>query len=161
MDFISNKHLRVMVLCSLTSILILPIVLYGQIETQVRDSSPGLFTNQRLIHSPPKPFFKNRIHNLDFITDIPKDSILTSTLFLRMKHNSYFQEHALKYSHGLFRFTYDPKVFPGTDIEYYFVIKTPSRIYGTPIDDNGQLSPVKKLLIDPVQYYKQQSRLNK
>ena len=28
-------------------------------------------------------------------------------------------------------------------------------------DDNGKLAPINKLLIDPIQYYKQQSRLNK
>ena len=31
----------------------------------------------------------------------------------------------------------------------------------TLVDDNGELAPVNKLLIDPIQYYKQQSRLNK
>ena len=28
-------------------------------------------------------------------------------------------------------------------------------------DDNGKLAPINKLLIDPIQYYKQQARLNK
>ena len=28
-------------------------------------------------------------------------------------------------------------------------------------DDNGKLAPINKLLIDPIQYYKQQSRLNR
>ena len=61
----------------------IPFILLGQIEKQVRDDNPGLFKNQRLYHAPPKPLFKERAHNLDFITDIPGDSVLSATLFLR------------------------------------------------------------------------------
>ena len=74
---------------------------------------------------------------------------------------AFFREFNLESTHGLFRFTYDPKIFPGTHLEYYFVMKTSKGIHATPIDDNGELSPVNKLLIDPIQYYKQQARLNK
>ena len=38
--------------------LLIPYILLGQIENQVRDDNPGLFKNQRLFHSPPKPLFK-------------------------------------------------------------------------------------------------------
>ena len=38
--------------------LLIPYTLIGQIENQVRDDNPGLFKNQRLFHSPPKPLFK-------------------------------------------------------------------------------------------------------
>ena len=40
-------------------------------------------------------------------------------------------------------------------------MKTKNGMHGAPVDDNGELAPVNKLLVDPVQYYKQQSRLNK
>ena len=43
----------------------------------------------------------------------------------------------------------------------YFVIKTKTQLFGTPLNDKGELSPINKMLIDPVQYYKQQNRLNK
>ena len=52
-------------------------ILFAQIEDQVRDKNPGLFKNQHLFHSPPKPLFKGRKHNLDFVTTIPQDSILS------------------------------------------------------------------------------------
>ena len=73
----------------------------------------------------------------------------------------YYREFNLNNKHGLFRFTYDPEIFPGTHLEYYFVMKTITGIHAAPIDDNGKLAPINKLLIDPIQYYKQQSRLNK
>ena len=136
-------------------------ILFAQIENQVRDKSPGLFKNQRLFHSPPKPLFKGRKHNLDFVTTIPKDSIISGSLFFKTNLMDSYREFILNEKHGLFQFTYDPEIFPGTHLEYYFVMKTTSGIHASPIDDNGKLAPVNKLLIDPVQYYKQQSRLNK
>ena len=136
-------------------------ILFAQIDKQTRDNSPGLYKNQRLFHSPPKPLFKGRKHNLDFVTSVPKDSIISGSLFFKTNFMAFFREYNLESNHGLFRFTYDPKVFPGTHLEYYFVMKTTKGIHATPIDDNGELAPVNKLLIDPIQYYKQQDRLNK
>lgn len=136
-------------------------ILFAQIENQVRDKNPGLFKNQHLFHSPPKPLFKGRKHNLDFVTTIPQDSIISGSLFFKTNLMDYYREFNLNNKHGLFRFTYDPEIFPGTHLEYYFVMKTIAGIHATPIDDNGKLAPINKLLIDPIQYYKQQSRLNK
>ena len=136
-------------------------ILFAQIDKQTRDNSPGLYKNQRLFHSPPKPLFKGRKHNLDFVTSVPKDSIISGSLFFKTNFMTFFREFNLESTHGLFRFTYDPKIFPGTHLEYYFVMKTPKGIHAAPVDDNGDLAPVNKLLIDPIQYYKQQARLNK
>ena len=141
--------------------LVSPSIIFSQIEKQVQDKNPGLFKNQRLFHAPPKPLFKGRTHNLDFITDIPQDSIVTGSLFFKTNFMAYYREFIIENKHGLFRFTYDHEIFPGTHLEYYFIIKTKSGMHGAPIDDNGKLAPVNKLLVDPIQYYKQQSRLNK
>ena len=149
------------VIISFYLILACSTIIFGQIEKQVRDKSPGLFKNQRLFHAPPKPLFKGRIHNLDFITDIPQDSVVSGSLFFKTNSMTYHREFILENKHGLFRFTYDPKIFPGTHLEYYFIMKTKNGMHGAPVDDNGELAPVNKLLIDPIQYYKQQSRLNK
>ena len=139
----------------------LPLIVFSQIEKQVRDDNPGLFTNQRVFHAPPKPFFKGRSHNLDFITDIPQDSIISATLFFKSSSMKYFREFSINGNYGLYRFKYDPATYPATNVEYYFVIKTDTQLFGTPITDKGELSPINKMLIDPVQYYKQQNRLNK
>ncbi len=133
----------------------------NQIEKQVRDDNPGLFKNQRVFHTPPKPLFKERSHNLDFITDIPDDSVLSATLFFKTNFMAYYQEQTLQGKQGLYRFIYNPKSYSGTYLQYYFIIETSKEIHGSPIDDSGELSPINKLLIDPTEYFKQQSRLNK
>ena len=140
--------------------LLIPYILLGQIENQVRDDNPGLFKNQRLFHSPPKPLFKGRSHNLNFITDVPDDSVLSATLFFKTDFMAYYQEFVLNGVKGLYQFTYDPKTYPGTYLQYYFVIENKKKVYGSPLNDQGELIPVKKLLVDPVQYFKQQGRLN-
>ena len=140
--------------------LLIPYILLGQIENQVRDDNPGLFKNQRLFHSPPKPLFKGRSHNLNFITDVPDDSVLSATLFFKTDFMAYYQEFVLNGVKGLYQFTYNPKTYPGTYLQYYFVIETEKKVYGSPLNDQGELIPVKKLLVDPVQYFKQQGRLN-
>ena len=141
-------------------LLFIPFILLSQIEKQVQDDNPGLFKNQRLYHAPPKPLFKERTHNLDFITDIPDDSVLSATLFFKTNFMTYYQEFSLEGIQGLYRFTYDPKTYPGTHLQYYFVIKTETELHGTPVNDQGELTPVNKLLVDPVQYFKQQARMN-
>jgi len=40
------------------------------------------------------------------------------------------------------------------------VIKSGTNIHGTPVNDRGELTPMNKLLIDPVQHFKQKARLN-
>ena len=142
-------------------IFLLPMILNGQIENQVRDNNPGLFKNQRLYHSAPKPLFKSRAHNLDFVTDIPEDSVLSATLFFKTNTMEFYQEFQLIKDRGIYRFIYDPKKHPGTHLQYYFIIETESEVHGAPINDRGELSPVDKLLIDPVEYFKQRARLNK
>ena len=139
----------------------IPVAIFSQIEKQVRDQNPGLFKNQRLYHSIPHPLFKSRAHNLDFITDIPQDSVLAATLFFKTNLMEYYQEFSLNRERGIYRFVYNPKSYPGSRLQYYFVIETKEKVHGTPIDDNGKLSPVDKLLIDPVEYFKQKERLNK
>ena len=42
----------------------------------------------------------------------------------------------------------------------HFVIKSNTKIHGAPVNDEGELAPINKLLIDPIQYFKQKYRLN-
>lgn len=143
------------------SIVLFPSLILAQIENQIRDDNPGLFKNQRIYHSAPSPFLKGRSYNIDFITDIPVDSILSSTLYFKTNQMKYYQEFQLSGTKGLYRFTYKPKTFPASRIQYYFTIMTPMGIFGAPINDQGNLTPIDKLLVNPVEYFKQQSRLNK
>ena len=71
-----------------------------------------------------------------------------------------FREFSLEGTHGLYRFKYDPKVYLGNSIQYYFILKSGPNIFGTPLNSKGKLVPVNKRFIDPVQYYKQRARMN-
>ena len=73
----------------------------------------------------------------------------------------YFREFELKGQFGHYQFLYDHNIYPGTHLQYYFIIKTKQGIHGTPLNQKGELIPTNKLLIDPIEYFKQQSRLNK
>ncbi len=108
----------------------------------------------RLIHYPENPIFLAQKHNIDFITDIPNDSILSASLFFRTDSLINFQEISLDYKKGLYRFTYDPIIFPGKSIEYYLVLqKTNDVLYASPLNSKGKLSPMKRILINPKIYY--------
>ena len=144
----------------LRATLFLPFIIFAQIENQVRDDNPGLFKNQRVFHIPPKPLFKDRIHKLNFVTDIPKDSIITSSLFFKTDLMNYYQEIQLPGKSGSYNFVYNPKKYPGKRLQYYFIIKTIKNLFGVPINDKGELQPVDKLLINPKEYFNQQRRLN-
>ena len=137
------------------------LILNLQITKELRDKNPALFSNQRLYHSPPDPLFKNRNHTLDFITNIPKDSVISATLFFKTDSMKYFREFELNGLHGHYQFFYEHKTYPGNYLQYYFIIKTNKGIHGIPINDKGWLIPTNNLLIDPVEYFKQQTRLNK
>ena len=91
----------------------------------------------------------------------PAHSILSSTLYFKTNQMKYYQEFQLSGREGLYRFIYKPKAFPASRIQYYFTIMTPMGIFGAPINDQGNLTPIDKLLVNPVEYFKQQSRLNR
>ena len=86
--------------------------------------------------------------------------LILFNVFFKTNLIAYYQEFTLEGIQGLYRFTYDPKTYPGTHLQYYFVIKAEKELHGTPVNDQGELTPVYKLLVDPVQYFKQQARLN-
>ena len=104
-------------------VFILPIIIFSQEIDLNPFGSTYPTTKKRIIHSPPKSLFAGRVHYLDFITDIPKDSINMSMLFFKTDSMQYYREINIKGEQGLYRFKYDPKIYPGTSIQYYFVIK--------------------------------------
>ena len=73
------------------------IILNFQITKELRDKNPAFFKNQRIFHSAPKPLFKNRNHTLDFVTDLPSDSIESATLYFKTDSMSYFREFELNF----------------------------------------------------------------
>ena len=114
-----------------------------------------------LYHSPPEPLFVGRPFELSLVTEI-SDSLLSSVLlFFKTNKMETYREIILTGDSGLYKYKIDIKNFPGESIDYFFAVRTlDGKIYGAPVDDNNLLSPIKKIFIDPVQYFEQKKRLN-
>ena len=52
-----------------------------------------------------------------------EDKKAISMKILSTDEKGYNFEFSIVGNHGLYRFKYDPKTYPGTKINYYFVIK--------------------------------------
>ena len=115
----------------------------------------------KIFHSPPEPLFVGRPFELSLVTEI-SDSLLSSVLlFFKTNKMETYREIILTGDSGLYKYKIDIKKFPGESIDYFFAVRTlDGKIYGAPVDDNNLLSPIKKIFIDPVQYFEQKKRLN-
>ena len=115
----------------------------------------------KIFHSPPEPLFIGRPFELSLVTEI-SDSLLSSVLlFFKTNKMETYREIILTGDSGLYKYKIDIKNFPGESIDYFFAVRTlDGKIYGAPVDDNNLLSPIKKIFIDPVQYFEQKKRLN-
>ena len=115
----------------------------------------------KLFHNPPEPLFIGRPFELSLVTEI-SDSLLSSVLlFFKTNKMETYREIMLSGNQGLYNYKIDINNFPGESIDYFFVVRTINgRIYGAPVNKNNLLSPIKKIFIDPVQYFEQKKRLN-
>ena len=115
----------------------------------------------KIFHSPPEPLFVGRPFELSLVTEI-SDALLSSVLlFFKTNKMETYREIILTGDSGLYKYKIDIKNFPGESIDYFFAVRTlDGKIYGAPVDDNNLLSPIKKIFIDPVQYFEQKKRLN-
>ena len=115
----------------------------------------------KIFHSPPEPLFVGRPFELSLVIEI-SDSLLSSVLlFFKTNKMETYREIILTGDSGLYKYKIDIKEFPGESIDYFFAVRTlEGKIYGAPVDDNNLLSPIKKIFIDPVQYFEQKKRLN-
>ena len=115
----------------------------------------------KLFHSPPEPLFIGRPFELSLVTEIDESLLSSVLLFFKTNEMESYREIILTGDAGLYKYKINVNNFPGESIEYFFAIKTiDGRIYGAPVDNNKSLSPIRKIFIDPVQYFEQKKRLN-
>ena len=120
-----------------------------------------IIENIKLFHSPPEPLFIGRPFELSLVTEIDEDLLSSVLLFFKTNEMKSYREIILTGDSGLYKYKINVNNFPGESIDYFFTIKTTDgRIYGAPVDNNKSLSPIKKMFIDPVQYFEQKRRLN-
>ena len=115
----------------------------------------------KLFHSPPEPLFIGRPFELSLVAEIDESLLSAVLLFFKTNEMESYREIILTGDAGLYKYKINVNNFPGESIDYFFAIKTiDGRIYGAPVDNNKSLSPIKKIFIDPVQYFEQKKRLN-
>ena len=115
----------------------------------------------KLFHSPPEPLFVGRPFELSLVAEIDESLLSAVLLFFKTNEMESYREIILTGDAGLYKYKINVNNFPGETIDYFFVIKTiDGRIYGAPVDNNKSLSPIRKIFIDPVQYFEQKKRLN-
>ena len=136
-------------------------------QDHLSKNKPGIFDllfkpSERLIHHSPKPFFQNRPIELQLYIDFPNDSLEMASIFLKTDQMSQFQEQPLKVKKGLYTFELNQKVYPGITVEYFYYVKTLSQgSFAYPLNEVGEIDPIKHRFIDPVDYYKWKKILNR
>ena len=112
----------------------------------------------KLLHKTPNPFFQGRPYFLEVFSDIPYDSLESINFYFKTNESKNFREEKLKFFKGRYRFKYDPNIYPGEKIYYFFIAKIKnSGMYAFPINDQGMLKPIELKLIDPIEYYKERT----
>ena len=116
----------------------------------------------KLFHSPPEPLFIGRPFELTLVTELKGHSLSTVLLLFRTDLMENYREIKLHGEEGLYNIKIDINDFPGSSIEYFFVVKTnDGRIYGAPVNRDNELLPIEKKFVNPVKYFEQRKRLNK
>ncbi|MCK5332046.1 MAG: hypothetical protein KAK01_11595 [Candidatus Marinimicrobia bacterium] len=86
--------------------------------------------------------------------DYPTDSIQAVLLFIRFDDSSVYNEIPMRFDRERYRYRFIPAETPADSIEYYFLVTlSGSSLHAAPLDENGNLTPVKRTLIDPKTYY--------
>ena len=115
----------------------------------------GYLQSKKIIHHPKEIMFQGRNYNLELIVDIPKDSIESVNLFIRTDIKRPYQEISLKRKRGIYSLRFDPEVFPGSLVQYFFIVQLSNySLFAIPVDNNGAIRPVERMLTNAVEYYK-------
>ena len=130
-------------------------------HSSIMNISFDVIEDIKIFHSPPEPLFIGRPFELSLVTEIDESLLSSVLLFFKTNEMESYREIILTGDAGLYKHKINVNNFPGESIEYFFAIKTiDGRIYGAPVDNNKSLSPIRKIFIDPVQYFEQKKRLN-
>ncbi|NQT97946.1 MAG: hypothetical protein HQ562_09425 [Candidatus Marinimicrobia bacterium] len=87
--------------------------------------------------------------------DYPADSIQAVLLFIRFNDSPAYREIPMQFDRERYRYRFVPNTTPADSIEYYFLVTLKgASIHAAPLDEAGNLVPVKRILIDPQTYYR-------
>tara|TARA_B100000035_G_scaffold162808_1_gene138656 strand:+ start:1176 stop:1640 length:465 start_codon:yes stop_codon:yes gene_type:complete len=110
--------------------------------------------SQKILHKAPSPFFKGRPYTLEVFVGLAQDSVEYVSLFFKTDTFIKYREMPLEQYRGRLRFKYDPQVYPGDELQYFFIaVVKNGGIYAAPVNRDGRLTPVKIRPVDPMKYY--------
>ncbi len=139
-------------------VLSLPLLL-GLLTAQEEDAwspvNPGPFLKTiKMIHHPPDILFQGRPYDLELYVDFPADSIEAVSIFIKTDSMYTYLEIPLKSTEDHYSYRFKPRRFKGNIIDYFFTVRlTNFKIFATPMDNLGQIKPVRRTLIDPTKYW--------
>ena len=108
----------------------------------------------KIIHHPSEIMFQGRMYDLELFVHFPEDILKSVSLFIRTDTTNRYQEIPMKLKRGRYSVRYDPAVYPGVLLQYFFIVRLADySVFATPINKNGIIQPVEHKLIDPVKYY--------
>ncbi len=94
-------------------------------------------------------------YDIDLIVEFPPDSITNVLLMFRVDDQPIFREIPMQFVRERHRFHWDPRSMPADSLEYYFIVTLiDESIFAAPLDRDGNLTPVKRPLIDPREYFR-------
>lgn len=134
-------------------IILISTLICQSIDTTLTETFP--LTN-KLLHHPPSPFFKGRPYFLELIVDFPWDSLENASIFFKTEKSIEYQEIPLEKYRKRLRFKYDPELFPGDTLSYFFIVtRKDFSIFAIPLDGSGKIKTVNIHPIEPTKYYEQ------
>ena len=103
-----------------------------------------------IFHIPPSPVYNIRPYFLEFVVDIPTDSIETVTLYYRTDSKEIYEMTPLKLYRGLYRYKFDPTTFKGKNLQYFLIVTVNDfGIQAYPLNEDRRITPGLIIPVEP------------
>ena len=140
------------------------LLMVGTLSPQAADSldfeMPVFSFTPKVFHHPDRVFFNTRAFELEVFAEFPEESIRSVSLFYKTDTMPRYIEFPFDPEEKRFVFRYDPREKPAKKITYFFSVGLNNgSLYATPVDSTGNLSPITKYLLDPIEYFKKRASL--
>lgn len=121
---------------------------------------PRFSFTPKIFHHPERVLFNSRAFELEVFIEYPRNDIKTVSLFYKTDTMSRLMEVPFNPLDKRYVFRYDSKQKPAKKIVYFFTVYlNDGGMFATPVDNSGQIKPITKYLLNPVDYYKKRASL--
>ncbi len=134
------------------------LVICGLMAQKSKPSPDKQLTIPAVFHHPRDVFLQGYPQDLDLIVSLPDSETISVLIFIRFNDSPGFLELDMKRERERYRYHFDPKQNPADSVEYYFIVTgSDSSVYAAPLDSQGNLMPVKRILADPQEYFRKRN----